>query len=344
MKLTNLILLFLASILIMGCTQTISEEIDKDHEPTTQELLQGDWVTEKFGESFGKHFFHINIEGSRFKFLSKYSDSVDFKLVDSLITVFDSTYVEQKGKTQSYNLIRFDENNLHIFVNSTIIKDLLVQYKWDSDTIKFRKLVKKNDLQPESIEFSSSGCFGTCPIMKIKINSDYSFVFLGEYHTDKIGIYSGKMKIDDYNSIIKQLQQISLDSVKLEHAANWTDDQTRNLIIKTKDTIIKTSVYGVDKEPKELTVFLNRLMELYKGLGLKENDSIDKESTFDKFLDWDGYYEEELEMDIEGDLQFREMLDKALEESEKFCPEHLKEEYFKNKRRTDSIFKSLSNL
>lgn len=49
----------------------------------------------------------------------------------------------------------------------------------------------------------------------------------------------------------------------------WTDYQTCDISIQTKDTIYKTSVYGFNKEPLELRILFNELMELYKHTEMK---------------------------------------------------------------------------
>ena len=265
-----------------GC----SEEIEHNNTllPSKIELLQGDWVTEKHQHGSYLLNFHISIEDSMFTLFSEYSDSVYFTINKDFITVYHSNDTITFGSYQNYYIDTLNHEKLVLIAKSKKVKKRLVDFSFNSDTLFFSKVHKKNDLKPLRIAFSSTGCYGSCPSMKIEVEDDLSVKFYGSIYSDIEGGYEGEIDNENYKRLINQVQYLELDSLKTEYIASWTDDQTKYLIIETVDTIYKTKVYGAYQQPVELTILLNNLMDLYKRLDLEESEHIDDLKSFDKFL------------------------------------------------------------
>jgi hypothetical protein len=69
----------------------------------------------------------------------------------------------------------------------------------------------------EKIFFSGTTCLGSCPGMKIEIDSSGKVFFLGEYHTGKYkGLYQGQLKPKDLEKFKKLLQNSWLDNFPTE--------------------------------------------------------------------------------------------------------------------------------
>lgn len=277
----NYLIILLAFLILTSCTEK-SEKTSVS--PSTFELLQGDWVTEKHPKGFFINYFQLEIEDSLFTLFSKRSDSVRFSIEKELITVYDSTNNDYFGKNQKYQVSILNAEKLVLVVKSHKVKHRLKEVGWNSDTLVFRKLQKKNDLEPLRIGFSSSVCFGFCPSMKLEINHRLRVKFFGSVYTKIQGGYKGKIDEKQYNNVIRWIQSLPLDSLKPDYAAPWTDDQTKYLLIETKDTIIRTKTYGDFMQPVELSLLMNNLMDIYKGLNLKKEESINDERSFDPFL------------------------------------------------------------
>lgn len=120
--------------------------------------------------------------------------------------------------------------------------------------------------------------------MKIQLDENLNIKFFGGIYTDKEGGFSATIDKETYCSIVDQIQCLPLDSLKSEYAAPWTDSQTRYITIETKDTIIKTKVYGTFVEPVELTILMNNLMSLYKRLNLTKNETVNDSTSFHKYI------------------------------------------------------------
>lgn len=119
------------------------------------------------------------------------------------------------------------------------------------------------------IVFSSLGCFGSCPVMKVDIQENGSFHFQGEHYTDKIGFYQAV----DQQAAFEQLQDIlrgfDLDTLKKSYAVSRTDQEAYLLRIYYDNKVISTQVYGHGPEPPQITELIASLEKLYKSIPLQ---------------------------------------------------------------------------
>lgn len=122
----------------------------------------------------------------------------------------------------------------------------------------------------EKVEYSTTMCFGTCPVFKIEMNADKTATWNAEMYNEianKVVKGNFKTKIDDqhFNEIIDLLNYIDFEKLNSSYAVSWTDDQTSTLTItydggKTKSI----SDYGLIG-----TYGLNRIYQLF--FELREN-------------------------------------------------------------------------
>ena len=134
---------------------------------------------------------------------------------------------------------------------------------------KFGDFVEKNENienhNIEKIEYSTSGCFGTCPVFKINIDSDKSAKLNAE-NFNKINNKNAngkfKTKIDDkkYYEIIDLLNYLNFEKLKNNYSVNWTDDQTSTLKVTYDNGETKTirdygliGTFGLNRIYKLLT-------------------------------------------------------------------------------------------
>jgi len=113
--------------------------------------------------------------------------------------------------------------------------DSNVKFNIDSLTVKYRELVEykmsKANSKIREVKFSTSGCFGTCPIFEIKLTSDRNLEYKGEEFTNYKGIKNLKLNQSNYNDLIGLLEYADLKHLKDHYSVNWTDDQAGTLKI-----------------------------------------------------------------------------------------------------------------
>jgi hypothetical protein len=111
----------------------------------------------------------------------------------------------------------------------------------------------------DKIEYSTTGCFGTCPVFELTINSDKNAKWFADMYneiSDKEvkGDFNSTITEDKYNEIVNLLNYIDFANLQDDYAVSWTDDQSSTLIItydngKTKSIkdygLIGT--YGLDR-------------------------------------------------------------------------------------------------
>lgn|SRR5690606_11053736 len=97
----------------------------------------------------------------------------------------------------------------------------------------------------EKIEYSTTMCFGTCPVFSLTINSDKNAEWNAEKY-NKInnkevnGKFHSKITKKQYNKLIGLLNSIDLEKLKDEYEVNWTDLQSSTLKITYDNGKVKS--------------------------------------------------------------------------------------------------------
>ena len=120
--------------------------------------------------------------------------------------------------------------------------------------------------------------------MYLEIDRLGNVIFDGRAYTEKEGLYSGTLSKNELERILSEINSIQLDSLKIWYAANWTDDQTCGVSIETMNKTYESSAYGFNKEPMELRMLFDRLMELHKNMELTKDSTISNKFKFRKLL------------------------------------------------------------
>jgi Domain of unknown function (DUF6438) len=130
-------------------------------------------------------------------------------------------------------------------------------------TYKFGDFIEENQTPAnhkiEKIEYSTTACFGTCPVFNITINSDKTAEWKAEMYNkinDKevSGNFKSIIKKDKYNDIVNLLNYMDFETLQDNYAVNWTDDQSSTLKITYNNGKVKSiqdygliGTYGLDK-------------------------------------------------------------------------------------------------
>ncbi|KQT18091.1 hypothetical protein ASG31_04985 [Chryseobacterium sp. Leaf404] len=178
---------------------------------------------------------------------------------------FGNNNYEIVGLTQGFNDIitpkikKINSKNL-LQIYKPVVKDWeqrifekepsvqILEFKFD-EFIEYNSN-DKNYIPIKNIEFSTSGCFGTCPVFQMTIDQNRNATFIAEHFnfTDDMENWSENIEgkfhtvIDkkNYDKLISTLQYIDFPSLKDRYSVNWTDDQTVNLKITYSDNKVKT--------------------------------------------------------------------------------------------------------
>lgn len=140
--------------------------------------------------------------------------------------------------------------------------------------LRLSKLHPKNNITPSAIYFASSGCFGSCPVMKLEIDSFRNVRFWGESYTSLKGGFSGRISDNEYNSIINKIRNLPVDSLHTYYQAPTTDQETLGVSFLYGNKVTRSSAYGQYEEPMELRILFAKLINLYKHASLKPDTSV----------------------------------------------------------------------
>ncbi|HLO54962.1 MAG TPA: DUF6438 domain-containing protein [Saprospiraceae bacterium] len=228
----------------------------------TNQSLLGEWISTENSK------LYFSFEKDRCYYLSAWGNFSPYTLNDSVIIITDTIKGQhsKEFRESKFRILKLKDNELELFTEYAPLYTSL-------DTIKLQRIKPNSIMDFKNIEFESSGCFGSCPSMKLKINQNFEIFYEGRNYTEKNGYYSGKITSSQMERLKRKLSLVELKTLKENYLATWTDDQTCDISIQTKDTVYTSSVYGFDKEPIELRILFHELMELYKHIDMRKDSS-----------------------------------------------------------------------
>lgn len=112
----------------------------------------------------------------------------------------------------------------------------------DSTIIRYKKLSYNLDTIPDfdQIIYSSSGCFGTCPIIDISITKEGEVLFQGEGYVKSLGFYSGILDTKTKNYIFDKFKRANPLGLQDNYSVSHTDDQSLTTTFIQNGKIVKT--------------------------------------------------------------------------------------------------------
>jgi len=129
------------------------------------------------------------------------------------------------------------------------------------------------------IMLASSGCFGTCPMELILIDSNRNVLFQGIRYTNTIGLYTAKMPERMYKHILEAFSKVDIDTLKNRYETRWTDLETITVLFEKNGKIYKSIEDYGHKAPYEYQAAYTYLRNVYSKLKLKQTlfpDSTEK--------------------------------------------------------------------
>ena len=247
---------------VVSCNDQITEPIN----------LEGDWISEINSRIV------FSFTEDRCSYIEPTGNFASYQLNRNEIVISDTIQRRENIKVKEYKfLIDEYKDDLMTLITDSITLNSHFQYSDLShfDAFKLRRLSPLYENMFSSLQFESTRCYGSCPSMKLNIDSLGNINYEGRAYTEKNGYYTGKLSRKKLKTLIRKIDYINLDSIKPTYSALWTDDQTCILTINSNNRTVKTNVYGFNKEPIELRILFNELMELYKSIDMKQ-DSLHK--------------------------------------------------------------------
>ena len=124
------------------------------------------------------------------------------------------------------------------FRTSSLNRDSMYQSYIKKGTLafKFDGFIENNttpkDYHIQSIEYFRSGCYGTCPVFKLKIYANRTISYEAIlFNKAKKGNYQGKIEKTQYQTLIDCLNYIDFPSLNDKYFVDWTDDASSSLKI-----------------------------------------------------------------------------------------------------------------
>lgn len=270
--------LLISHLIITGCNN--SEPI--------KSTLEGDWLaTYKKGEYVEKNFV-FSFEDSMCTYIHPTSTPRQYEIISDTIII---SYYDRNNSlaTHKFYIESIDDKTLTISPQNEKTRQLFKNYQHlQLDELNFIKIEKKNNYNFTKIAFFSSVCFGSCPSMYIELDSNgnilYQDLFPYDFKSeDSTKYYSGKISTKYLEIIKNKVTAIDLDKLKEDYSAMWTCDQTCEIIIKNEDSAFQTRVYGYYREPVELRILFEKLMDLSNVTKLEKKDNFKKLIEFKSF-------------------------------------------------------------
>lgn len=111
--------------------------------------------------------------------------------------------------------------------------------KTDTLIFKFGDFIEFNNkeefLKITEVKFSTSGCFGRCPVFKLAIQENRNATYEAIEYNKKTGVFNAKIDTFSYNRLIQTIRYMKITDLKDNYLVGWTDDQTGVLEIKFND-------------------------------------------------------------------------------------------------------------
>lgn len=275
---------FVIFIFFLNCN---SNEEKLKIENQIKEAVIGDWdfVEEisKYDLLGGPELPPPNPRPDEFNSISITKDSVEFYL-----GIYDfSTFLEKEKSRKSFYGIF---TSYKMDYDTLVIHNLVPPnhpYKWkfercENDTLEFRlrdsTLVRYKRIQPitdslpsfDAIIVSTTGCYGTCEVLNLLINTNGELLFQGQHYINPIGLHSGKLNKYVTQKLFKKFEKSN--PLKLnDFNYDFISDQESYFISLVQDgKIVKTIEDYAYQSPKELIWAYLPFSNMYQTITLTE--------------------------------------------------------------------------
>jgi hypothetical protein len=101
-------------------------------------------------------------------------------------------------------------------------------------------------LEFDQIIFSSSGCYGSCPIIDLSITRSNEVFFQGEGYVEPLGFYESQIDNGLTSYIFNKFEKSNIKDLSNNYSANHSDDESIITTFIKNGKIVKTiNYYGI---------------------------------------------------------------------------------------------------
>jgi len=168
----------------------------------------------------------------------------------SIFNLSDSSWWSRKilSITKDYFVLRLDKGKKQKFTRVDYTVDTLHSF--------------------DKIILSSSGCYGTCPILDVIIYSNGNVVFLGERYTTETGFFTATISREQFENLQNNFRKANLKNIETNFSVAWSDDERISTTFVSGDKIYKSIKDYGEAGPDELVWAYVPLRNLYQTLEL----------------------------------------------------------------------------
>jgi hypothetical protein len=124
----------------------------------------------------------------------------------------------------------------HINIYDTLIFKFGSLLEYNADTLKEFKFDK--------LRFTTTMCFGECPVFEITINADKSVVYKAIKFNTKQGTFEERISDTYFTTLLSMLKYTNPAKLDSSYTVPWTDDQTAITEVTYNGQIKKIEDYG----------------------------------------------------------------------------------------------------
>ncbi|MRM82563.1 DUF6438 domain-containing protein [Riemerella anatipestifer] len=238
------------------------KDVEKQNNRTEEPPLQifkilGGFIFKKNGTVIDKlGFFDVNEDKPRNEQRIRYvGDSTQYKIKDDSLKIFDPI----RKSWSNYKIISLTTDTLILQSH----KDFYIKYAKANYQLNSKEFYDK-------IIISSSGCYGTCPIMDIEFNSNGDVYYLGEDYNLINGAYISKIPKSEYKLIEKEFKKSNILSLECNYSAPITDLNTVTVTFVKNKKVVKTIFDYATQAPSEFIIAYRKAMYAYQKMKLKK--------------------------------------------------------------------------
>ncbi|MBN2396427.1 MAG: hypothetical protein JXC36_08220 [Candidatus Atribacteria bacterium] len=244
------IILSILTTFLISCNSTVNK-INSDKQ--LREQIIGDW--EKIVE---KENYSSDVPPLPPIFSLPYGMSISLDSIDFCLGFFKTERDSITGDRMVLylgNIVPYKTNRNSIFIINPLNNKWEFKWKYisrkndtlklalnDSTIFKYKKLKYNIDTLSDfdQIIYSSSGCYGSCPIIDISIDKEGNVLFQGEGYVKPLGFISANLNQHTRNSIFDKFRRANPLSLSDEYSVSHTDDQTITTTFIKNGEIVKT--------------------------------------------------------------------------------------------------------
>ncbi|WP_291145173.1 DUF6438 domain-containing protein [Flavobacterium sp. UBA7680] len=197
---------------------------------------------------FGRHIpGYIFSENNLCENKSGYFKRIEAVERENRKTFFLGTETKYKIENDSLKILDLATKTWENQKITSIIGDTLTTEISDSIFAKYARTKYKIDPNEnyDKIIVSSSGCYGSCPVLNISIDNNGNVIYYGQEYNTKNGIFKSKITKNEYQKIQTNFKKADIKNLEDNYSANHTDDETVTISFIKNNKIVKSiSDYG----------------------------------------------------------------------------------------------------